>query len=81
MRRVRGQLRFHLAAALLASTSLAVASSADAQPVAINIPAQSAADAITTLAQQTNTQILFDHAQLSKVRSNKVGEETDRPDQ
>jgi outer membrane receptor protein involved in Fe transport len=72
MKRFGGQFRHGLAAALLASTAVLGASPARAQQLSIDIPAQSAAEAITNLGQQTGTQILFDHALLSRIRSNPV---------
>jgi outer membrane receptor protein involved in Fe transport len=72
MKRFGGQFRHGLAAALLASTAVLGASPARAQQLSIDIPAQSAAEAITNLGQQTGTQILFDHALLSRIRSHPV---------
>jgi outer membrane receptor protein involved in Fe transport len=73
MTRFGGQFRHGLAAALLASTAVLGASPARAQQqLSIDIPAQSAAEAITNLGQQTGTQILFDHALLSRIRSHPV---------
>jgi outer membrane receptor protein involved in Fe transport len=66
------RIRTCVIAVTFASTMMVIPAPAEAQQVAVNIPAQSAADAITKLGQQTGTQILFDHAQLSKVRSRAV---------
>lgn len=65
-----------IAIQLLGSASIlavgAIATPAYAQQSSLNIPSQSAPVAITKLAKQTGTQILFDHAKLKKVKTKTV---------
>ncbi|MDT9600629.1 TonB-dependent receptor [Sphingosinicella rhizophila] len=57
---------------LVSSATIAVAPAVAQQRVAIDIPAQSAAKAITKLGRITGTQIMFDYGQMKGVRSNAV---------